>query len=75
MSQKLHVAVAYSNPFRWRTRRALLNDFRKHVAACPNIVLHGGELAYSDRPFEVTREDNPLDVQLRTARELWHKAG
>lgn len=32
-----------------------------------------GELAYGDRPFEVTSEDNPLDIQLRTGHELFHK--
>jgi len=71
--QTLHVAVAYSNPFRWRVRRELLNDFRKHMGASPNVVLHVGELAYGDRPFEVTSEENPLDIQLRTNHELFHK--
>jgi hypothetical protein len=37
-----------------------------------NVVLHVAELAYGDRPFEVTGGD-PLDVQLRTSHELWHK--
>ena len=71
-SEKLHVACAYSNPFRWRTRRHLMNDFRGHMNACPNVLLHTGELAYGDRPFEVTGSDG-LDVQLRTGHELWHK--
>ena len=52
--QTLHVATAYSNPLRWRTRRELMNDFRRHMQASPNVVLHVGELAYGDRPFEVT---------------------
>ena len=71
--QTLHVAVAYSNPFRWRTRRELLNDFRKHMSIASNAIVHVGELAYGDRPFEVTSEDNPLDIQLRTSHELFHK--
>jgi hypothetical protein len=71
--QTLHVAVAYSNPFRWRVRRELLNDFRHHMQQSPNVVLHVGELAYGDRPFEVTSGDNPLDVQMRTNHELFHK--
>ena len=70
--QQLHVAVAYSNPVRWATRRILLNNFRQHMRSSPNVVLHTGELAYGDRPFEVTGDD-PLDVQLRTSHELWHK--
>jgi hypothetical protein len=49
-----------------------MNDFRQHMQSSPNVTLHVGELAYGDRPFEVTGED-PLDVQLRTSHELWHK--
>jgi hypothetical protein len=71
-SETLHVATCYSNPFRWRTRRELANDFRRHMATSPNVKLHFGELAYGDRPHEVTGED-PLDVQLRTQAELFHK--
>lgn len=71
--QTLHVGVAYSNPFRWRTRTRLFNDFRRHTAGLPNIRLYVGELAYGDRPFEVTSANNPLDIQLRTDHELWHK--
>ncbi len=72
-TEKLHVAVAYSNPFRWRTRRRLANDFRRHMQASPNVVLHFGELAYGDRPFEVTSPGAPNDVQIRTTHELFHK--
>jgi hypothetical protein len=71
-AQRLHVAAAYSNPFRWRTRRELANDFRRHMAQSANVVLHMGELAYGDRPFEVTG-DHVHDVQLRTRHELFHK--
>jgi hypothetical protein len=72
-NQVLHVAAAYSNPFRWRTRRELANDFRRHMEQSPNVVLHMVELAYGDRPFEVTVRDHPGDVQLRTSTELFHK--
>src|SRR6266852_6239094 len=68
----LHVACAYSNPQRWRTRRVLMNDFRQHMQSSPNVALHVAELAYGDRPFEVTGTDS-LDIQLRTSHELWHK--
>jgi hypothetical protein len=68
----LHVACAYSNPLRWRTRRVLMNDFRQHMSSSANVALHAGELAYGDRPFEVTGA-HPGDVQLRTSDELWHK--
>jgi hypothetical protein len=71
-NQTLHVATAYSNPYRWWTRRVLMNDFRRHMAESPNVDLYVGELAYGDRPFEVTG-GHANDVQLRTAHELWHK--
>lgn len=68
--QILHVAACYSNPFRWRTRRELANDFRQHMARSPNVRLTMIELAYGDRPFEVT---TTTDIQLRTRSELFHK--
>jgi len=72
--QHLHVAACYSNPFRWRTRRELANDFRRHMAQSPNVDLHFIELAYGDRPFEVTDpEVFPNDIQVRARHELFHK--
>ncbi|HTU24267.1 MAG TPA: hypothetical protein VMF30_02645 [Pirellulales bacterium] len=71
-SQTLHVAAAYSNPCRWQARRRLFNDFRRHMNAAANVRLYVGELAYGDRPHEVTGSHSG-DLQLRTAHELWHK--
>ena len=71
--QKLYVAASYSNPFRWKTRRDLTNNFRHHMESSPNVVLYVGELAYGDRPFECTDSNYPLDIQLRTQFELFHK--
>jgi hypothetical protein len=72
--QKLHVAIAYSNPFRWSTRRRLAQDCIRHLKGCPNVVLHVGELAYGDRPFELTGFGDTNDVQLRIDRnELFSK--
>jgi len=69
----LYVATAYANPVRWRSRRTLLNDFRQHMAASKNVVLHMGEIQYGERPFEITDSQNLSDLQLRTRDELWHK--
>ena len=69
----LHVASAYSNPRRWETRRRLFNNFRRDMATSPNVSLYVGELAYGDRPFEVTHADHAGDFQFRTSAELWHK--
>jgi len=72
-TERLHVVAVYSNPLRWRTRREHMHDFREHMATSRNVALHVVELAYGDRPFEVTDACNPLDIQLRTSCELWHK--
>ena len=70
--QVLHIVVPYSNCFRWRTRRELVNDCIRHLRGMANVDLHVVELAYGDRPFEVTGSHGN-DVQLRTGSELWHK--
>jgi len=72
--QILHVVAAYSNPFRWRTRRELANDFRRHMRQLPNVELHLVELAYGDRPFDIADPElYPTDIALRTRHELFHK--
>jgi hypothetical protein len=71
--QTLHLAVAYSNPFRWTTRRQLANDAIRHLRMLPNVKLYVGEIAYGDRPFEVTDASNPTDVQFRGVSELFNK--
>lgn len=71
--QTLHLAVAYSNPLRWNSRQWLFNEFRRHMETLPNIRLYVVELAFGDRPFEVTNKDCPYDIQFRTRSEIWHK--
>jgi len=71
--QTLHVVCVYINPFRWRTRRQLFHEFRLHMEKAPNVRLHVVEVAFGDRPFEVTSPENPDDIQLRTSDALWHK--
>src|SRR5258708_34755597 len=65
-TQKLHIVSGYSNPYRWQRRRETFHDFRFHIEASPNVVLHVVVVAFGDRPREVTSPDNPLDRQLRT---------
>ena len=71
--QILHVVGCFSNPFRRRSTRENANDFRRHMAQSPNVKLTVIELAYGDRPWEVTDAANPNDIQLRTRHELFHK--
>lgn len=70
----LHLVVPYSNPFRSRTRRVLTNNFIREMHRTPNVRLYVVELAYGERPFEVTsRAEHRDDIQLRTSDEMFHK--
>ena len=72
--QLLHVCAVYCNPYRFRTRLHLFNDFRRHISSMPNVKLYVGELAYGSRNFEVTSPTCPTDFQWRVKDEvLWHK--
>src|SRR5882672_8609085 len=72
--ETLHIVGVYNNPFRWRKRRELFDDWRRHMMAAPNVKLYVVELAYGDRPFEITDPArNRNDIQLRTDCEMWHK--
>ncbi|MGA9210470.1 MAG: hypothetical protein WB347_21930, partial [Terriglobales bacterium] len=72
-AQTLHLAVMYSNPRRWRTRRELAHDFLAHMCTQANVHLHFCELAFGDRPFEVADSSNPDHLCLRTPHEMWLK--
>ncbi|HLI84796.1 MAG TPA: hypothetical protein VKV17_12815 [Bryobacteraceae bacterium] len=75
--QTLHLVLVYTNPFRWETRRKLFNDALRHFLGAPNVRVYVVELAYGDRPFEVTTPDHHIPqltaVQLRTDCEMFHK--
>jgi hypothetical protein len=61
-----------SNPVRYASRYRLYRLFEKHVKDSGAVLLTV-ELAFGERPFEVTEPCNPLHVQLRSGHELWHK--
>lgn len=71
-AMKLHVVTCISNPVRFASRYKLYRDFAAHMAAAGADLLTV-ELAYGDRPHEITQGGNPKHVQLRTHAELWHK--
>ncbi len=72
--QRIHIVGVYNNPFRWRKRRELFDDWRRHMMSAPNVELYVVELAYGDRPFEITDPaQHRNDIQLRTDCEMWHK--
>lgn len=69
---RLYVVTMISNPLRWRSRYANYWKFEKHVEDA-GAILYTAEVAFGDRPFEVTERNNPRHLQVRTNDELWHK--
>lgn len=72
-SKTLCLAVAYTNPQHWKSRRQLFQNFLQHISSLPNLRVFVGELAYGNDPFEVTQAGNPNHLQLRAKQILWHK--
>lgn len=68
----LDVVAVISNPFRYKSRYNLYRAWEKTIHDA-GARLTTVELAYGQRPFEVTERDNPRHVQFRSAHELWHK--
>ncbi|HKT54735.1 MAG TPA: hypothetical protein VJP88_09805, partial [Caulobacteraceae bacterium] len=69
---KLHVITTYWNPIGYRSRRALYEQFRKRMAD-DRVELHTIELSTDERGFEVTHNDDPRHIQVRSADQLWYK--
>lgn len=72
VSSPLHVITAMFNPLRYNSRYRLYHSFRKHCADA-GAILWTIELALRDRHHEVTRHDNPHDIQVRGKSEIWYK--
>jgi len=68
----LHVVTCISNPVRYRSRWNLYRRFADEMERA-GVRLLTVELAYGERPFEVTRAGDPAHVQLRTRSEIWSK--
>lgn len=68
----LWIVAVVSNPERYKSRYQLFERFKTSVEkAGANLLIV--ELAFGQRPFEMTEANNPLHVQLRTGDEIWHK--
>jgi len=39
----------------------------------PGVKIITAEVAFGERPFEITERDNPHHLQMRSVDELWHK--
>jgi hypothetical protein len=72
MNRNLYVVTCVSNPVRYTTRYNLYKDFAKRVQDA-GATLITVEMAFGDRPFQITETNNPNHVQVRSYFELWHK--
>jgi hypothetical protein len=61
------------NPLRFRMRWALYERFRDLIISNPKIKLYTAEIAFGDRAFAATANDNPQHLQLRSHDILWCK--
>lgn len=68
----LYVVTTVFNPRRFKTRTRLYHNFAKWVKDS-GAKLITAEVAFGDRPHEVTEAGNPCHLQLRTSSDLWHK--
>lgn len=67
-----HVITMISNTVRYESRWKLYKRFAEHMEKT-GARLWTCEVAFGDRPFEITDANNPQHLQLRTINELWHK--
>lgn len=72
MLSPLYVVTTVFNPRRFKSRIRLYNNFKKWVEF-HGVKLLTVEVAYGDRPFDVTNVNDPWNLQLRTSADLWHK--
>jgi hypothetical protein len=68
----LHVCTVVSNPVRYASRYKLFEAFKSQTEG-QHVKLWTVEMAYGNRPFVVTEQDNDYHLQLRTPYEIWHK--
>lgn len=73
IEDKLHVIVVMSNPCMYKKRYKLLGEFVSRMEKTKHVELYIVELAYGDQVHQVTKENNPKHLQLRTKVPMWHK--
>lgn len=66
------VVTGISNVVRFKSRYNLYRKFEAHIKSF-GVNLMTIEVAFGDRPFEITESTNPNHIQMRTRHELWHK--
>lgn len=71
-NEQLYVITPIFNPRGFTSRIKLYKQFAHYMRSC-GVQLITVEVAYGDKPFEVTMGDNMFHLQLRSPHEMWHK--
>lgn len=71
-NENLYGVTVIFNPHGFNSRIQLYREFKPYCEFS-NVKLMTVEIAFQDRPFEVTSADDPWNLQLRTCDVLWHK--
>ena len=72
MNRNAYVLTVIFNPFRFKSRTRLYNQFKKHMRET-GAELFTVEIAFGGRDFCCTSADNPMNLQLRSDTVIWHK--
>lgn len=69
----LYVIAVITNPIRFNSRYKLFKEFAERIRHSKHAVLYVVEMAFGQRPWEVTHPNNPHHIQVRGSTELWQK--
>ena len=69
---RFYVVTPISNPRRFSRRYELYFVF-KEMCQAAGVNLITIEQAFGERPYAVTHHSDPMNIQVRTVEELWHK--
>lgn len=69
---RFYVITPISNPRRFARRYELYFIF-KNMCEAAGVNLITIEQAFGDRQYMVTHHSDPMNIQVRTVEELWHK--
>lgn len=69
----LYVIGVISNPVRFNSRLRLFKEWKAAMEKTPHVQLCVVEEAFGDRHFEITKEGNEWELQVRTHQILWRK--
>lgn len=73
IEEKLNVIMVISNPCNYKRRIKLAKEFIDRMLDNPDVILYIVETIYDNQEFQITQENNPNHLQLKTKHPLWIK--